>query len=114
MPIDKFFTSSYKSHVVQSRKIVAANGMAFIDRLWDEWSPGYDAGEDLALVKGCLADRSNLSAAIEAYRATNDSYWLDQARLADERHLVTFHHDPAHSDDDIDRLTAAIKELAQA
>ena len=27
-------------------------------------------------------------------------------RLADVRHLVTFHHDPAHSDDDIDRLTA--------
>jgi hypothetical protein len=23
------------------------------------------------------------------------------------RHLVTFHHDPGHSDDDIDRLTAA-------
>ena len=43
--------------------------MAFIDRLWDEWSPGYDAGEDLALVKRCLADRPNLSAAIEYYRA---------------------------------------------
>jgi pimeloyl-ACP methyl ester carboxylesterase len=52
-----------------AEEIVAANGMAFIDRLWDEWSPGYDAAEDLALVKGCLADRSNLSAAIEYYRA---------------------------------------------
>src|SRR5262249_33282765 len=28
------------------------------------------------------------------------------ARLADVRHLVTFHHDPGHSDDEIDRLTA--------
>lgn len=52
-----------------AEEIVAANGMAFIDRLWDEWSPGYDAAEDLALVKGCLAERSNLSAAIEYYRA---------------------------------------------
>jgi pimeloyl-ACP methyl ester carboxylesterase len=52
-----------------AEEIVAANGMAFIDRLWDEWSPGYPAAEDLALVKGCLADRSNLSAAIEYYRA---------------------------------------------
>jgi pimeloyl-ACP methyl ester carboxylesterase len=53
-----------------SEEIVAANGMAFIDRLWNEWSPGYDATEDLALVKECLADRSNLSAAIEYYRAS--------------------------------------------
>ena len=28
------------------------------------------------------------------------------ARLARVGHLVTFHHDPAHDDDDIDRLTA--------
>jgi phosphoribosyl 1,2-cyclic phosphodiesterase len=35
------------------------------------------------------------------------------ARLADVRHLVTFHHDPAHSDDDIDRLTAEATALAR-
>jgi len=29
------------------------------------------------------------------------------AELARARHLVTFHHDPAHDDDTIDRLTAA-------
>ena len=29
------------------------------------------------------------------------------AALARVRHLVTFHHDPGHSDDEIDRLTAA-------
>ncbi len=29
------------------------------------------------------------------------------ARLVRARHLVTFHHDPGHSDDDVDRLTAA-------
>jgi pimeloyl-ACP methyl ester carboxylesterase len=52
-----------------AEEIVAANGMAFLDRLWEEWSSGYDAAEDLPLVKGCLADRSNLSAAIEYYRA---------------------------------------------
>jgi phosphoribosyl 1,2-cyclic phosphodiesterase len=27
------------------------------------------------------------------------------ARLAEARHLVTFHHDPGRSDDDVDRLT---------
>jgi phosphoribosyl 1,2-cyclic phosphodiesterase len=35
------------------------------------------------------------------------------ARLADVRHLVTFHHDPGHSDDDIDRLTAEATLSAQ-
>ncbi len=31
---------------------------------------------------------------------------LQYARLCEARHLVTFHHDPGHSDQDLDRLTA--------
>jgi phosphoribosyl 1,2-cyclic phosphodiesterase len=31
------------------------------------------------------------------------------ARLAGVRHLVTFHHDPGHSDDDIDRMMVAAR-----
>jgi pimeloyl-ACP methyl ester carboxylesterase len=49
--------------------VVAADGMAFIDRLWAEWSPGYDATEDLRLVKECLREQDNLEAAIGYYRA---------------------------------------------
>ena len=30
-----------------AEEIVAADEMAFIDRLWADWSPGYDASEDL-------------------------------------------------------------------
>jgi pimeloyl-ACP methyl ester carboxylesterase len=52
-----------------AEEVVAADEMAFLDRLWEEWSPGYDAGDDLALVKDCLRDRANLSAAIGYYRA---------------------------------------------
>jgi phosphoribosyl 1,2-cyclic phosphodiesterase len=38
---------------------------------------------------------------------------LTFARLAGVRHLVTFHHDPSHADDAIDRLTAAaVRALA--
>jgi pimeloyl-ACP methyl ester carboxylesterase len=48
--------------------IVAADGMAFLDRLWREWSPGYDATEDLARVKECLREPANLKAAIDYYR----------------------------------------------
>jgi pimeloyl-ACP methyl ester carboxylesterase len=52
-----------------AEEIVAADGMAFLDRLWADWSPGHDAAEDLALAKDCLQERANLSAAIEYYRA---------------------------------------------
>jgi phosphoribosyl 1,2-cyclic phosphodiesterase len=33
--------------------------------------------------------------------------------LAGVRHLVTFHHDPGHSDDDVDRMTAAALAAAK-
>ena len=49
--------------------LVASDGMPFLDRLWHDWSPGYDAGEDLARVKESLRDPANLAAAIGYYRA---------------------------------------------
>jgi pimeloyl-ACP methyl ester carboxylesterase len=49
--------------------LVAGDGMSFLDRLWQDWSPGYDAGEDLARVKESLRDPANLAAAIGYYRA---------------------------------------------
>jgi pimeloyl-ACP methyl ester carboxylesterase len=42
--------------------------MAFLARLWDDWSPGYDARENLAHAKACLREPHNLRAAIEYYR----------------------------------------------
>ena len=50
--------------------LVAGDGMSFLDRLWQDWSPGYDAGEDLARVKESLREPANLAAAIGYYRAT--------------------------------------------
>ena len=52
-----------------AESVVAAEDMAFLDRLWQDWSPGYDAGEDLRHVKQCLRGEGNLTAAIEYYRA---------------------------------------------
>ncbi|MCU1352266.1 MAG: hypothetical protein JWM05_1475 [Acidimicrobiales bacterium] len=49
---------------------VALNDLAFIDRLWSDWSPGYDASDDLPRVKDSLRDPANLAAAIGYYRAT--------------------------------------------
>jgi pimeloyl-ACP methyl ester carboxylesterase len=53
----------------RAEQVIAADHMAFLDRLWAEWSPGYDATEDLRLAKRCLRDPHHLSAAIGYYRA---------------------------------------------
>jgi len=49
---------------------VPVDDLAFIDRLWADWSPGYEATEDLSHVKDCLRDPANLTAALGYYRAT--------------------------------------------
>jgi pimeloyl-ACP methyl ester carboxylesterase len=49
--------------------LVASDEMAFLDRLWHDWSPGYQADEDLARVKRSLREPANLAAAIGYYRA---------------------------------------------
>ena len=50
--------------------VVTANDSAFIDMLWEDWSPGFDGSADIAHVKDCLRDPANLSAALGYYRAT--------------------------------------------
>jgi len=52
-----------------SDSIVAVDNLAFIDGLWADWSPGYDAKEDLPHVKDCLRNPANLQAAMGYYRA---------------------------------------------
>ncbi|MFP3907234.1 MAG: alpha/beta fold hydrolase [Acidimicrobiales bacterium] len=50
--------------------VVPMNDLAFIDRLWADWSPGYDASDDLPRVKDAMRDPTNLAAALGYYRAT--------------------------------------------
>ncbi|MGB8858266.1 MAG: alpha/beta hydrolase [Ilumatobacteraceae bacterium] len=50
--------------------VVPANDLAFIDLLWSQWSPGYDATDDLVTTKASLRDAANLTAALGYYRAT--------------------------------------------
>jgi pimeloyl-ACP methyl ester carboxylesterase len=67
--------------------VVAADDLAFIAGLWADWSPGYDATEDLAHVRAALADPENLSAAIGYYRAMFDPTAQSPA-LAEEQAAV--------------------------
>jgi pimeloyl-ACP methyl ester carboxylesterase len=48
---------------------VGLDDFAFIDRLWADWSPGFDGSWDAARVKEALAGPENLAAAIAYYRA---------------------------------------------
>lgn len=50
--------------------VVPMNDLAFIDRLWADWSPGYDASDDLPRAKDAMRDPANLAAALGYYRAT--------------------------------------------
>lgn len=64
---------------------VAADDMAFLDKLWADWSPGYAAAEDLARVKDCLREPANLAAAIGYYRAMFDGARHVEAYAAEQR-----------------------------
>ena len=59
--------------------VVGANDLAYIDMLWAEWSPGFDATEELALLKPSLRDPANLQAALGFYRATLGAGYNDPA-----------------------------------
>ena len=59
--------------------VVPANDMAFIDLLWEQWSPGHDGAIDAAHVKDCLRDPANLAAALGYYRATLGDGYQDPA-----------------------------------
>lgn len=58
---------------------VSKDGFSFIDKLWADWSPGYDAGFDTSKVKESIGDPANLSAAIGYYRAMFDTSVHDPA-----------------------------------
>lgn len=54
-----------------AEEVVGANDMEFIDRLWLEWSPGFDSTDIRALAKASLAGAENLRAAIAYYQQTS-------------------------------------------
>lgn len=55
--------------VALAEYVVGADDLAFIDRLWRDWSPGHDPAEDMAHLRAALGDPANLSAALGYYRA---------------------------------------------
>jgi len=75
--------------------------------LSEEWTSGYTIAKDVDL----LIHDAQYSLDEYAHHVGWGHSALDHAlafaKLVRARRLVTFHHDPSHSDDDVDRLTAA-------
>jgi pimeloyl-ACP methyl ester carboxylesterase len=59
--------------------VVPSGDLAFIDMLWRDWSPSYDASDDLPRVKQALGDPTCLSAALGYYRAALGDGSIDPA-----------------------------------
>jgi pimeloyl-ACP methyl ester carboxylesterase len=49
--------------------IVSGDDLAFLAGLWADWSPGFDAADELPRVKDALRNRANLTAALDTYRS---------------------------------------------
>lgn len=82
---------------------VAMDDYAFIERLWADWSPGYDAGFDVEGVRKALATAENLTAAIGYYRAMFDLDLHSPDLAAEQAATAAPVHQPAlyvHGSDD--------------
>jgi len=69
---------------------VAAHDFAFLDRLWEEWSPGFVANrDDRESLKRCFRSPGVLAAALGYYRATFDPARQDPELAGDQLRIVS-------------------------
>ncbi len=64
-----FYLFMFRDPAGLAEAVVASDGLAFVDKLWRDWSPGFQPGEHLAQVKQSLREPANLTAALGYYRA---------------------------------------------
>jgi pimeloyl-ACP methyl ester carboxylesterase len=64
-----FYLFMFRDPAGLAETAVAHDDLAFLDKLWRDWSPGFQLGEHLARVKDCLRQPANLAAALGYYRA---------------------------------------------
>ena len=67
-----FYLFMFRDPAGLAEMVVARDDLAFLDKLWRDWSPGFQPGEHLARVKDCLRQPANLAAALGYYRAAVD------------------------------------------
>jgi pimeloyl-ACP methyl ester carboxylesterase len=64
-----FYLFMFRDPAGLAETAVAHDDLAFLDKLWRDWSPGFQPGEHLARAKDCLRQPANLAAALGYYRA---------------------------------------------
>jgi pimeloyl-ACP methyl ester carboxylesterase len=79
-----FYLFMFQQPGGMTEDVVAKDGMSFLDRLWLDWSPGYDASAHLTTVKRSLRHRANLTAALSYYRATSSTRYAEQQKAASQ------------------------------
>jgi pimeloyl-ACP methyl ester carboxylesterase len=67
-----FYLFMFRDPAGLAETAVARDDLAFLDKLWRDWSPGFQPGEHLARAKDCLRQPANLAAALGYYRAAVD------------------------------------------
>ena len=77
-----------------------------------EWTSGFDLahGADVLIHDAQFDDDEYRDR--QGWGHSSIAHALAFAELAEVRHLVTFHHDPAHDDETLDRLYAAARRAA--
>jgi pimeloyl-ACP methyl ester carboxylesterase len=74
-----FYLFMFRDPAGFAEMVVARDDMAYLDKLWRDWSPGFQPGEHLARVKQCLRQPANLAAALGYYRAAGGAGPAGQA-----------------------------------
>jgi pimeloyl-ACP methyl ester carboxylesterase len=113
----KMFWYQYVFLQPTAEGIVAHDDLEFIVRLWDDWSPGYDATAALIDVKEALRAPENLSAALNTYRCVYGVAAGDPAYAAHELAPFMPHTQPTlylHGDQDGCLSPASFPEVLAA
>ena len=95
--------------------VVGANNHAYIEMLWRDWSPGYDASFDLDGVKKSLADPKNLQAALGRAGVNASVTFVGSSRYdVERRNLPPLLRLSVHCTTTITELERAVEVLEQA
>jgi pimeloyl-ACP methyl ester carboxylesterase len=76
--LSRFWYQFFFNHPL-AEQVVAGDDLAFIDRLWADWSPGFEPGDRLEQAKAALRPEGHLTAALGYYRALHDPTRHDPA-----------------------------------
>ena len=83
-----FYLFMFRDPAGFAEMVAARDDMAYLDKLWRDWSPGFQPGEHLARVKQCLRQPANLAAALGYYRAAGAAGAADQVPGTADRYAA--------------------------